>query len=356
MNNENIPENIIKIFAEFYNKHFDGVVEGITATFIMGVFGWMIGVVLIIYTYKKYKNTVQDVGFQTYIFGEVSYVVCNSDNYKIANIPEILLNFKKRLHISKNKQDNDNEIYFWRTRISTFIAFTDGKRILLFDRKDNPKKESIHNPKMDVYGAVAFHNNSLEYKIPSRFMLSKIVNMHSIPGIVIEENKVNLRKFIKNIFTHETAIMMGFIAYIAPNDLDKGLEIDVVDKIEKNDNILLPISCLNVDDANLTAKAQLAIKYLKAQEEIINCDEVCKEYCDKKPLLYTTEQDIKKDDLTRINGIGEKIQEKLYHLGIYKFEQIANWTDDNIEWIQEYLYFPDRVKRERWVEQARKIL
>ena len=58
------------------------------------------------------------------------------------------------------------------------------------------------------------------------------------------------------------------------------------------------------------------------------------------------------DDLTLIGGIGPRIQEVLNSLGIYHFDQIADWSPENIAWIDDYLHFNGRVKREGWVEQA----
>ena len=58
------------------------------------------------------------------------------------------------------------------------------------------------------------------------------------------------------------------------------------------------------------------------------------------------------DDLTLIGGIGPRIQDVLNSLGIYHYDQIAEWTPENIAWIDDYLSFHGRVKREGWVEQA----
>ena len=60
-----------------------------------------------------------------------------------------------------------------------------------------------------------------------------------------------------------------------------------------------------------------------------------------------------KDNLTRIKGIGLKIEETLNSQGIYHFDQIANWTEENIKWVDDNVAFPGRVKREQWVEQAK---
>lgn len=57
-------------------------------------------------------------------------------------------------------------------------------------------------------------------------------------------------------------------------------------------------------------------------------------------------------DLTLIGGIGPKIQDVLNSLGIYHFDQIADWTPENVAWVDEYLSFSGRITREGWVEQA----
>jgi len=59
------------------------------------------------------------------------------------------------------------------------------------------------------------------------------------------------------------------------------------------------------------------------------------------------------DDLKEISGIGLKIEEILNSLGIYYFKQIAEWTSDNVDWIENYLSLKRRVKKEDWIGQAK---
>ena len=61
------------------------------------------------------------------------------------------------------------------------------------------------------------------------------------------------------------------------------------------------------------------------------------------------------DDLTQIKGIGPVLKDKLHALGITSFRQIADFTEADIERVNEVLNFPGRIERERWVEQARDI-
>lgn len=63
----------------------------------------------------------------------------------------------------------------------------------------------------------------------------------------------------------------------------------------------------------------------------------------------------RKDDLTRINGVGPVIEEGLNRMGVFHYHQIANFTDTDIHYVNTELDFPGRIERENWVEQARKL-
>jgi len=59
------------------------------------------------------------------------------------------------------------------------------------------------------------------------------------------------------------------------------------------------------------------------------------------------------DDLKRIKGIGFQIEKQLNALGIATYEDIANWTSEDIDRVSKSLDFKGRIQRENWVEQAR---
>ena len=61
----------------------------------------------------------------------------------------------------------------------------------------------------------------------------------------------------------------------------------------------------------------------------------------------------KPDNLTLIDGVGNAIEETLFKLGIYHFDQIAAWSDDECIWIGRRIRFPGRPQRENWREEAR---
>jgi len=72
-----------------------------------------------------------------------------------------------------------------------------------------------------------------------------------------------------------------------------------------------------------------------------------------EPVLLSGPRGGKKDNLTRIKGIGIKIDETLNNMGIYHFDQIASWTEEHALWVDSQTAFPGRVQREKWVEQAK---
>lgn len=61
------------------------------------------------------------------------------------------------------------------------------------------------------------------------------------------------------------------------------------------------------------------------------------------------------DDLTKINSIGPELQKLLNKYGITQYEQISNFSDDEITKIDEVLNFEGRMEREDWIGQARNL-
>ncbi|NNJ67746.1 MAG: NADH-quinone oxidoreductase subunit NuoE [Boseongicola sp.] len=60
------------------------------------------------------------------------------------------------------------------------------------------------------------------------------------------------------------------------------------------------------------------------------------------------------DDLKQIKGVGPKLEKLLNSLGFFHFDQVANWTADEIAWVDDNLEgFKGRVTRDEWVAQAK---
>lgn len=63
----------------------------------------------------------------------------------------------------------------------------------------------------------------------------------------------------------------------------------------------------------------------------------------------------KKDDLSKIHGIGPAFARSLNKMGLYTFVQIARWKPEDIDEIAKKLYTaPDRIKRGKWIDEAKK--
>jgi len=66
--------------------------------------------------------------------------------------------------------------------------------------------------------------------------------------------------------------------------------------------------------------------------------------------------DVGADDLTKISGVGPVIVGKLEAMGITTFQQIADFTADDIARTDEELNFKGRIERDEWVKQAKEFL
>ncbi|NRB63389.1 MAG: hypothetical protein HRU40_10260 [Saprospiraceae bacterium] len=63
-----------------------------------------------------------------------------------------------------------------------------------------------------------------------------------------------------------------------------------------------------------------------------------------------------KDDLNLIDGIGPFLEKKLNNAGIFTFEQISQWTADDIHKITQAIqFFEGRIEKDNWIGQAQEL-
>ncbi|WP_423068368.1 hypothetical protein [Devosia sp. CN2-171] len=62
-----------------------------------------------------------------------------------------------------------------------------------------------------------------------------------------------------------------------------------------------------------------------------------------------------KDNLTNVIGVLPVIETSLNSIGVYHFDQIGAFSDENVAWLEGHLGIPGRVDREHWREQAREL-
>ncbi len=64
----------------------------------------------------------------------------------------------------------------------------------------------------------------------------------------------------------------------------------------------------------------------------------------------------KADDFKLIWGVGPALEKLLNRIGIWHFDQIANWSAKELAWVDEKLEgFKGRAKRDEWVKQSKKL-
>lgn len=62
------------------------------------------------------------------------------------------------------------------------------------------------------------------------------------------------------------------------------------------------------------------------------------------------------DDLTRIDGIGPFIAQKLNQIGVHTFEQIATWNTARVQQVTAQIgYLPGRIEKDNWIGQAARL-
>jgi len=61
------------------------------------------------------------------------------------------------------------------------------------------------------------------------------------------------------------------------------------------------------------------------------------------------------DDLKKISGVGPVLETKLNEIGIYKFEQVEDWSAEQIAEFDDLLSFKGRIDRDNWLDQAKQL-
>ena len=61
------------------------------------------------------------------------------------------------------------------------------------------------------------------------------------------------------------------------------------------------------------------------------------------------------DDLKKIEGVGPALERKLNALGVTRYDQIATFSDEDVEKVDNALNYKGRVTRDDWVGQAKAL-
>jgi len=109
---------------------------------------------------------------------------------------------------------------------------------------------------------------------------------------------------------------------------------------------------IEIPTKDLIANAVEAMEEMESADEpeVVQAETPSEE---EKPELLDAPRADGQDSLTKIKGIGPKVEEKLNEAGIYHFDQIASWTEKNIQWLEKNTAFAHRAKKDLWVQQAK---
>ena len=74
-----------------------------------------------------------------------------------------------------------------------------------------------------------------------------------------------------------------------------------------------------------------------------------------QPELRTEARGGEADDLKKIKGVGPKLEAALNGLGIFHYDQIADWSAAEAAWVDDRLSFKGRIARGGWIDQAKAL-
>jgi predicted flap endonuclease-1-like 5' DNA nuclease len=120
-------------------------------------------------------------------------------------------------------------------------------------------------------------------------------------------------------------------------------------------------------EARLAAQAELEVRNVELEARLLLQAELERQNAELEQKLRDAEQRPAQaveaprapsgDDLTRLKGIGPGLEKALRGAGVTTLAQIAAWTDADIRAIAPMLRArPERIQREDWVGNARRLL
>jgi predicted flap endonuclease-1-like 5' DNA nuclease len=120
--------------------------------------------------------------------------------------------------------------------------------------------------------------------------------------------------------------------------VEAGREADLVDEPDEPDEV-----------------DQSSVDESKNNLEMSDALEMESDVDDARPINLISEPVSGGDDLKKLKGVGPKLEKLLNGLGIYNFQQIADWQQKDVDWVNAQLAFSGRIEREDWVSQAKTL-
>ena len=142
----------------------------------------------------------------------------------------------------------------------------------------------------------------------------------------------------------------------APGEATRDDPVESAAKAAPEPRVEAPVDETGASKPEAQAKEKARPDREPAAEPVAEPAAIETEQTGTKPETLTAPREGAADDLKMIKGVGPKLEEMLHGLGFYHFDQIANWTEAEVAWVDRNLTgFNGRVSRDDWVAQARTL-
>ncbi len=132
--------------------------------------------------------------------------------------------------------------------------------------------------------------------------------------------------------------------------------VEIGDTVKRIDGTEVPLLTPWVKDAAAKPKAAMKPKAAKpAAKPKAAVAEAADAVAEEQPLTLDAARETGADDLKKISGVGPKLEGVLNDLGFWHFDQIADWTDAQVAWVDSRLKFKGRIIRDNWMAQAKEL-
>ena len=140
------------------------------------------------------------------------------------------------------------------------------------------------------------------------------------------------------------------------------LAVDIGDTVKRIDGTEVPLSMPWQSEANENKSPTKKAVRKKTPAKPVEQKKKSKPETSKvvstgdKPKSLSAAEASGADDLKLISGVGPKLEQRLNELGFFHFHQIAAWTPEEVDWVDNNMVkFKGRASRDNWVEQAKKL-
>jgi len=105
---------------------------------------------------------------------------------------------------------------------------------------------------------------------------------------------------------------------------------------------------------NVVEQAPVEFEATEAPAEEVPAETAAPVVDEKLGVIYKSAP-AETDDLKKISGVGPVLEKKLNEFGVYKYEQIEQWSADNVTEFDDLLSFKGRIERDNWLDQAKEL-